>query len=178
MTSFDRVLFVLFSLLIVISSAYVLGAAAGLFGSISHLALIVFSNYQLEIIIASLLLFFLALRFLYLIAIPSQPRQQSGFVHDSELGQIKVSLEALEQVAQQVVTSQRGVRQARIRLQMAGGGVAFQLRVATTGTQNLVELAQTLQQAVKEQVERVTSVRVSEVVVLYSDVGNERHRPL
>lgn len=178
MNTFDRVLFVLFSLVVMIISAYVLGAALGLLGPIANLAGFVFGSHQLEVSLVSLVLFFLALRFLYNGTIPPQNHKQAGFVHESELGQIKISLEALEQVADQAVSAQRGVRQARIRLQLTSAGVSFRVRVATNGQQNLVELARSLQQAIKEQVEKVTNVAVSDVVVLFSEVGGERPRPI
>lgn len=178
MNSFDRVLFVLFNLAVVIISAYVLGAAIGLLGPIANLALLVLASHQLEVSLASLVLFFLALRFLYFGTVSPQSQQQAGFVHESELGQIKISLEALKQVAEQVVSAHRGVRQARIRLHLQSGGVAIRVRLSTNGQQNLVELARSLQQTIKEQVEKVTNVAVSDVIVLFSEVGNERPRPI
>jgi hypothetical protein len=178
MSSADRVLFALFNLIIVILSAYVMGTALGWLGPADQVARVVFSTYQVEAVLLSLVIFFLGLRFLYMGTAPGKDKQQPGFVHDSELGQIKVSLEALEQVAEQAVAIQRGVRQAKIQLQVQDGGASFRIRVATNGQQNLVELARSLQAAVKEQVEKVTNVRVLDVVVVFSKVGSERVRPL
>lgn len=178
MSTFDRVLFVLFTLVVMVISAYVLGAAVGLLGPIGELVSTFFVAHQLEISLAALLVFFLSMRFLYLGVLPTQGSQQAGFVHESELGQIKISVSALEQIVQQVVAAERNVRRAQIQLQGASGGVVVRVRVATNGQQNLVELAHVLQQAIKLQVEKVTNVSVRDVVVQFSAVGNEHPRPI
>ncbi len=178
MSSPDRILLVLFNLAVMILSAYVLGAAAGLLGPISDLATTVFLYYRWEVILFSLVLFVLSIRFLYLGVWPTTNKQQAGFVHEGELGQIKISLSALEQIAEQVVAKERSVRRAKIGLQMSAGGAIFHVRVATNGQQNLVELAHNLQQAIREQVEQVTEVVVRDVEIQFSAVGSGQKQPM
>jgi hypothetical protein len=172
MSSPDRILHVLFNIAIMIVSAYVLGAAAGLLGPISGLATTVFQDYRWEVILFSLVLFFLSMRFLYLGVFPVSNRQQAGFVHEGELGQIKVSLSALEQIAEQVVAKERSVKRAKIGIEVSSGGAVFRVKVATNGQQNLVELGQNLQQAIRSQVEQVTEVMVRDVEIQFSAVGS------
>lgn len=179
MSSFDRVLFVLFTLAVMVMSAYVFGVANGFLGPVAALVSGYLYGHELEVSLAALLMFLLAIRLLYQSILPAQNRQQAGFVHESELGQIKISLSALEQIVLQVVQAERSVRRAQVQLQVAsGGGVIVRVKVATAGQQNLVELARSLQGAISQQVEKVTSVSVRDVLVLFSAVGNEHPRPL
>lgn len=133
--------------------------------------ILVFVTHRLETSLLSLGLLLFALRFAYLAVVPKTEHQRLGFVQASELGNIKISLEAIEQLVLQVAHAQRGIKQVKAKLHLVPGGVMVGLRASAIPNYNLVELAAVLQRVVKEQVQQTTNIDVKEVSVVFSEVS-------
>ncbi len=176
MNSFDRVLFLIFALAVALVSGYVLAAGVGILGPLLTWTSLVFVSHQLETGLVALGLLLLSLRFIYLSVVPRHDNQRLGFVQPGELGSIKVSLEAIEQLVLQASHSQRGIKQVKARLQLVPGGVLVALRATATPNHNLIELAAVLQSVVKEQVEKTTNIDVKEVSVTFAEVSTTAPR--
>lgn len=118
-------------------------------------------------------LFLLSLRFLYLSL--RRSREHSGSIDQrTEYGDIRISLETVENLALKSAGRVRGVKDLRARVRVDGSGLDIQLRSVMDGEQSIPQLTEDMQRNVKEHVEEVTGIPVAAVTVF---VANVVHQP-
>jgi uncharacterized alkaline shock family protein YloU len=98
-------------------------------------------------------------------------------VHVTELGDVRVSLGAVENMVMRVAAQARGIRDAKVRVAMTpDGAVAIDVRAWVMPEVNIPQLAGDLQTAIRHYLRSVVGLDVSRVTVTVSDIGGESRR--
>jgi uncharacterized alkaline shock family protein YloU len=125
--------------------------------------------------VVSAILFVAGIRFIYY-GFKGSPIQ--AVVHDSELGEVRISLTAVKNLVSRVASRTSGVREVRseVRLGEGGSGIIVYLQLKVAVDANLPDLADKLQKAVSSYVRDIVGVSVESVKVSVSDIALETRR--
>lgn len=176
MNSFDRGLMALYSLVVTV---------------LLLLGVLVMAGWQLPLVWlkdlwrdpgqrsglwAALVVLFLAGLRLIMAAWQKPKAGGRAVVHEGALGQVRISLQAIESLVDKVVGQTQGVREVKSGIIPLAAGVGIEIRVVVTPDVNIPELSRQIQEQVKTYVYQVTGVSVSEIKVLVSNIAAERPR--
>lgn len=92
-------------------------------------------------------------------------QKKQAIVHEGSLGQVRVSIPAIESLAEKVVSSVQGVKEARAKVESVPQGIAVNLKIITTPDINIPEVSEDMQRQVKESIYNVVGITVQEVRV-------------
>lgn len=123
------------------------------------------------------LAFFAASLYLIVIAFTRQ-RGGQAVVHDTDLGEVRISLDAVENLVRRVARSVKGVRDIRADVVQAPAGLVVDLRGVISPEVSVPEVSAEIQQAVRQYVRRVVGVDVAEVRIRVENIANEARRRL
>jgi hypothetical protein len=105
-----------------------------------------------------------------------KPRGKHVVLAESALGQIRVSLQAVENLVEKVVSKINGVREVKSRMVPVPQGIGIQVRAAVTPEVNVPEVSVEIQNRVKEQVFAVTGLSVNTVRVSIENISAQKPR--
>jgi uncharacterized alkaline shock family protein YloU len=92
-------------------------------------------------------------------------RKKQAIVHEGNLGQVRISLPAVEALSEKVVSTMQGVKEVRAGVKAVPQGIAVNLRIITTPEINIPQVAEDIQRQVKESIYNVVGISVHEVRV-------------
>lgn len=117
------------------------------------------------------LFFAVSLRLLYF----GFRRRRSGptVIHQTPLGQVRVSLDAVESLVHKVVRQVGGVRDVRARASNSPSGIGIAMRVTISPDTSVPEVSDKIQNTVKNYVRNVVGVGVREVRIFVDNIGDE-----
>lgn len=98
-------------------------------------------------------------------------------VHETPLGEVKVSLDAIEGLVRKVVNQVKGVREARAGVSNSPNGVRVRVRASVSSDVSIPQLSDEIQNTVKNHVRSVVGIGVYEVKVYVNSIGEEHRRP-
>ncbi len=173
MSVFDRLLLFLFGL--AIAAASLTGVAMAIHWisfSLSRQGLTAF--YENDVVrnawIVLLVLFLLAsLRFLYVSVRRNDVHAQS-IDQRSDYGDIRISMETVENLALKAAAKIRGVKDLRARVKVAESGIIIVIRAIVDGDYPIPSLTEDVQRSVKNHVEEITGIPVSDVSVFVANI--------
>ncbi len=172
MKFFERLLLVVYALVLVALSLLALIMAAGWTTPIDYLQF-AFSHtntrWAVGIVSALLLLVGLNLLFVNFHRRPGLP----SVVHHTELGEIRVSITALENLVHRAARKVAGVKEIKPRIRPTGEGVMVLLEAVFLPDQNIPEISQQLQQQVKDYLQEAAGLDIIEVKVMVQNVSHE-----
>ena len=173
---FDRVILTLFALTVAAISFLVLVMAV--VGSVAPLErlLEVFhsTNGRWLLGILSGLSLAVSLRFLFFGFRRDRPWQT--LIHQTDMGEVRVSLGAVESLVTKVARGLKGVRDVRTSVYTSPGGLGVRLRAVVSPEANVPETARNIQQSVADYTKNVVGIEVTEVKVLVNNITNEARR--
>lgn len=115
------------------------------------------------------ILFLLSLRFLFLSL--RRSRERSGSIDQrTDFGDIRISLETVENLSLKAANRVRGVKDLRARVRVDNSGLDIQLRSVIDGESSIPQLTEEMQRGVKEHVEDITGIPVASVTVYVANV--------
>lgn len=125
--------------------------------------------------IVSGLIFLAGLRFIYY-GFKRAPVQ--AVVHDTGMGEVNISLVAVNSLVTRVASRTPGVREVRTRVQLneMGTGIRVALDLKVASDANLPDLADKVQKATASYVRDIVGVAVDSVKVSVSDISLEGRR--
>lgn len=174
MGPFDRALLAVYSFfftaLFALFSIVMLGWPAPLF-----LLRDIFYPDRREVFWPFMVLFILAGSRLFWISL-YKPRGRHVVLAESALGQIRVSLQAVENLVEKVVSQIHGVREVKPRMISVPQGVGIQVRASVTPDVNVPEVSVEIQNRVKERVFEVTGLSVNTVKVSVENISAQKPR--
>ncbi|HZG55374.1 alkaline shock response membrane anchor protein AmaP, partial [Paenibacillus sp.] len=88
----------------------------------------------------------------------------------TEFGDIRISLETVENLALKAANRVRGVKELRARVRVDDSGLDIQLRSVVDGESSIQQLTEEMQRGVKEHVEDITGIPVATVTVYVANV--------
>lgn len=169
MNILDRIMLTLYTLAVAALSLLVFGASIGFpqgFYSAELGALFT----QWEAILVALFFFVVSVRFL-LSGIRRERPSRAAVTHQGELGDVRISLNAIRNLAQRTVLGVRGVHTAKVRVQLAEKGLELTIELAVTQDSNIPALTAQVQETVRKHIEACTGVGVLAVRVLVVEMA-------
>jgi len=122
---------------------------------------------MLLIVLAGLRLFWVSL---------FKPKGRHVILAESALGQIRVSLVAIESLVEKVVSQLKGVREVKPRIVPVPQGVGMQVRVSVTPDVKVPELSVEIQTLVKDKILEVTGLTVKNIRISVENISASRPR--
>jgi len=171
----DKLLLFLFSLAVGVLAVLAIVAASGGFplGWLTYgaeLATGASRTFQAWVIVAAVLLLLLSIRFLILAArsgdsVPPSINQRT------DLGDIRISLETVENLSLKAASRVRGAKDLRARVRVEGSGLVIMIRAFADGDGSIPALSEEIQRTVAAHVEETTGIPVAEVSVFIANVA-------
>lgn len=159
---FDRVILAIYTISLGIVS---LGLVAVGLGWHAPLEAVRTSSYtaagRIEIGFVGLVLLIVSVRLMGVGFIGSTRRR--SIVHQMNLGDVRISLHAIEGMIQRLVRNISGVREAKALIESTDGGISVRVRATVGPEVTITELTETIQDAIREQVRRVVGIEVRKV---------------
>jgi uncharacterized alkaline shock family protein YloU len=114
-------------------------------------------------------LFLLSVRFLFVSL--RRSRERSGSIDQrTEYGDIRISLETVENLSLKAASRVRGVKDLRAKVRVDESGLDIQIRSVIDGESSIPHLTEEIQRGVKEHVEEITGIPVASVTVYVANV--------
>lgn len=119
------------------------------------------------LILAGLRLLFVALR---------SAGERRSVVHEFTLGQVRITLSAIEELVKKAAYQIEGVRDIKPRITSAAGGISINIRAAVSPDINIPEVSKQIQHRVKDYILEITGISVSSVKVTVENISTNRPR--
>ncbi|MFC4599193.1 alkaline shock response membrane anchor protein AmaP [Cohnella hongkongensis] len=170
----DRLLLLLYSLAIGVASIVAIVAASGGFSE-AWLREVV-SDFtggvravQWTVIAVSILLLIVSLRFL-IVSVRRDGHTAPSINQRTEHGDIRISVETVENLALKAASRTRGVKDLRARVRVSEAGLGIMIRAFVDGEGSIPALSEEMQRTVAQQVEEATGIPIAEVSVFIANV--------
>ncbi|GAX90911.1 alkaline shock response membrane anchor protein AmaP [Effusibacillus lacus] len=167
MGALDRILLGLFALAVaflsVLMGAQVLGQD-WLYDMYTH--------YPLEFLAAAAVLFLVALRFVFIRTGAS--KEPLAIVHKTEHGDVRISVQTLESLAERAARLVRGVSDLKTKVRPSEVGVRVAIRISVDPDLDIPQITSSVQQKVKDYVESTSGVNVQNIVVYVNDLSKSQ----
>lgn len=123
-----------------------------------------------EAIPVAIFFFVFSVRFL-LSGIRKERPSRASITHRSELGDVRIAISAVRNMAQRTAQNVRGVQSAKVRVELLAAGIEVAVEVAAAQDSNIPALTSVLQETVKKNIEASTGVNVLAVKVLIVEMA-------
>ncbi len=97
-------------------------------------------------------------------------------VHETALGDVRIALDAVENLVRKVARGIKGVRDIKGTVTRTQGGLVVELRAVISPEVSIPDVSEEMQSAVKSYVRRVVGVEVAEVRLHVENISNESTR--
>ncbi len=175
MRIFDRVVLAVYTLTLdVLAVIFVLMA----FGWRVPLDLVRTSldNAQGRWLIGLISAFYLAMSFRLIVYAFRRKYAGQAVVHDTSLGEVRISLDGIENLVRKVARQVQGVREVRGNVQMSPDGLRVSLSITMSPDISIPSVSSEVQSTVKSYVRNVVGVEVAEVRVQVENITAEVRR--
>ena len=108
--------------------------------------------------------------------IKGERKKKQAIVHERSLGEVRVSLLAIESLAEKEAHTVEGVRDVSARVGAAPEGINVKLKVTVTPDVSIPQLSDGLQQQVRDRIHDVVGITVHEVRVAVDSFANRKTR--
>jgi uncharacterized alkaline shock family protein YloU len=169
----DKLLLFLYSLVVFIVSCLVLSAAWNWI-PMSTAKHAVDSVYTVKVpayttIALTLIILLISLRFLY-ISIRRGRIQAPSINQRSEFGDIRISIETVENLSLKAAGRTRGVKDLKARVKINQSGLEIMIRTIVDGDTSIPQLTEEMQSGVKSYIEEITGLPVASVTVFVANI--------
>ncbi len=170
----DRLLLFIYSVAIGAAAIVAIAAASGGFSSnFLHRFVEEFTGgvriVQGTVIGVSIVVFLVSLRF-FIVSFSRGGSTAPSINQKTELGDIRISVETVENLALKAAARTRGVKDLRARVRVAESGLQILIRAFIDGDGSIPSLSEEMQRNVSQAVEDATGIPVSEVSVFIANV--------
>ena len=176
MSPFDRILLIIYSLVISIGCLLSLAIVSGWWQQPLHFLWQRPNVYEMQIYLAIFIaiLLLLGLRLLWV----ALSRRQTGkaVVHDYILGQVRISILTIENLVKKVVHQIHGVKEVKPRVVQTSRGMALHIRAIVAPDISIPEVSREIQQRVQEYLSQTTGITVNDIKVIVDNISNTRPR--
>lgn len=126
-------------------------------------------SFLIATIVVGLALFILSLRF-FIVSLKRSSASSPSIDQRTDFGDIRISIETIENLALKAAGKQRGVKDLKARIQASDSGLNIILRAVVDGESSIPILTEDIQKAVKEHVEEIAGIPVTNVAVFIANV--------
>ncbi len=172
---FDRIILTLYTIALTVISAAFVALATGWLMPLNYIETVLSDiNGRWVVGLAGSAFFVASVRLLYFAF-----RRSGGsrsIVHRSELGEVRVSLEAVENLVTRVAVLKPGVKDVRASAGATNGKVTVNLRIRVSPDTSIPQLSDELQREVARQVRNVIGVEVAQVRLHVTSITTDNKR--
>ncbi|GIP37606.1 hypothetical protein J31TS4_08860 [Paenibacillus sp. J31TS4] len=169
----DRFLIFLFSLFAIGASAVLLVAAFNWIPekeTNAFVARVYHENVPAAAFIVTMVVVLLIAIRLFVIAVRPTRTNHASIDQRTEFGDIRISLETVENLALKAASRSRGVRDLKARVRVSNAGIEIEIRTIIDGETSIPDLTEEVQTAVKTHVEEITGIPVAVVSVFVANI--------
>ncbi|MBU4532142.1 MAG: alkaline shock response membrane anchor protein AmaP [Eubacteriales bacterium] len=170
MGPFDRMLLAIYT--VTISVAAVLGLLL-LTGLIAPDPLVTIITRDVAIAVLGVFLL-VSLRLLWTTGQKKPERQ--AVVDDNALGQVKITLTAIESLITKVVAPIPGIREVKPKVVSDRGIIAIEIKAAVTPDINIPDTSKAIQETVQNSIRDVTGINVEKIKILVESIASTKGR--
>lgn len=175
MNLFDRFLLALYSLSLIIVLFAAGLVVAGWTTPLDLVQLLLVHTEQRFILEAVIIVFLLiSVRFLYQALLHDRQPVQA-VVQDTDLGQVRVSLDAIENMVMRVTSQVAGVSEVRPKVKCLPEGISIFVRVILSPETNIPLTSDEIQVKVGNYVSQVAGISVKSIKILVDGVSSEKN---
>jgi uncharacterized alkaline shock family protein YloU len=173
---FDRFILTLYSLALVVVSLFVMATSLNLISYEYVMAIIeeMYSSSRTSLIYfaAAAIFFLISVKFLFT-SLRGAGRQPAppAVRSTTEYGDVRITIDTLESLAAHAAKKVRGIRDLKAKVRPEENGTSVHIKVTVDGDTPIPVLVEQVQQGVKQHVESIAGVVISEVTVLVSEVA-------
>lgn len=182
MNLFDRFILTIYSFALIVLSVFAIGMATRLIPDWyirSQLEnMYNTSGINIPYLAVAVIFLLISVRFFFSSFTSRKPRKEKGIRQRSELGEVNITLSTIQTIAERTARRVKGVRDLKTTVKALESGNTITLRVAVDGETPIPDLTQRLQYDVKEQVETIAGVTITEVAVVVTDVASHENLPV
>lgn len=120
---------------------------------------------------AALIVFLICLRMFFAIRTPKQEQPKNTLVQQTEIGGTFVALSAIDSMVQKHIRANSRVRDCVTAVRPVQDGVVISARLSVLPDTQIVELTTGLQKSLKEYIESLCGIHVSEVGILVDNTA-------
>ncbi|NIK77466.1 putative alkaline shock family protein YloU [Paenibacillus castaneae] len=169
----DKLLLFLYSIVILCLSVCMLSIGFGWINK-SMMDDVVRELYRLDSIqitfaVVGVILFIISLRF-FIVSLQRGSASAPSIDQRTDFGDIRISLETIENLALKAASRQRGVKDLRVRIRATDAGLEIVIRAVVDGESSIPVLTEEIQRAVKEHVEDIAGIPVTNVAVYVANI--------
>jgi len=171
---FDRTLLGLFSLCIMALSLFVafMAAVAGT-GPLDWFSIaLVHPNMRVAVGLVALVFLLVSMKF-FINSITGRRELRQAVIHENALGQVRVTVPALENLVHKVSSQVRGVREVKPRVDCRPEGVVIFVQATVTPDISIPQVSDEIQNRVRDYVTEVAGVNVASVRILVENISGE-----
>ncbi|WP_027093765.1 alkaline shock response membrane anchor protein AmaP [Cohnella thermotolerans] len=128
---------------------------------------------QTTVIAAAAVLLLISLRF-FVVSVRRGGNHSPSINQRTEHGDIRISVETVENIALKAASRTRGVKDLRARIRAAESGLQVTIRAFVDGETPIPTLSEEMQKTVSEQIEATTGIPVADVSIF---IANVTHAP-
>jgi uncharacterized alkaline shock family protein YloU len=110
------------------------------------------------------------------VSLLSKPGGRHVVLTESSLGQVNISLMAIESLVEKTVSQFNGVRDVKPNIIQVKQGIGINIRVAVTPDVNLPQLSEEIQSRVKSKVLEVTGISVNTIKIAVKNISVHKPR--
>jgi len=169
----DRLILFITSFFLMIMTLFIALAGVGLFDQLLIDDMISQylnnSDVKTSILVISLLLFLMSS---YIIAKSVQRKEVSPISKRSEIGEIKISMDTLENLVIKTTSRIKGVRELKARVKPdEQSKISVIVKIVFDGETPIPQITKEIQDTVKEKLEQITGLSVGQVHVVISNIS-------
>ena len=169
---FDRALLTLYSFCVGIMSIIILLVALGWTDIGYYLSYAFATDEQRYIIVAGSIIFFLISVKLIMTTFHKKGVVNT-LIQDTAMGQVRISLEALEGLVKRVSYQVKGVREVKPYILVEPNGVKVLIRTVVSPDISIPEMTNEIQSGVKDYLSEVAGISVHSVKILVENISSE-----
>lgn len=127
------------------------------------------TNPAIAFIAGCVILLLIAVRLFY-ISVRSSREQAPSIDQRNEWGDIRISIDTVENLALKTAGRSRGVKDLRARVRVGSAGIEVMIRSMVDGETSIPALTEEMQSAVKQHIEEITGIPVASVSVFIANI--------
>lgn len=124
---------------------------------------------QTTAIVIAVIVLLIGIR-LFILSVRTSQGHAPSIDQRNEMGDIRISIETVENLALKAATRVRGIKDLKARIRISQSGLEIVIRTIVDGDTSIPGLSEEVQKSVKEHVEEVTGIPVAFVSVFVANV--------
>lgn len=173
MSIFDKGLLFIYSLILTIVSGVVLLYTFGLaypMKLLSHLFYYPYTNNVITLIVAFILLSSL---WFIVLSLRSNSKNVNAVVQDTELGQVRISINALENIVNRVTYQIKGVKEVKPKIFEANNGIGIFVEVLVAPDLNIPNMTKEIQNEIRDYLDEIVGLKVNNIRIFVQNISTE-----